>query len=491
MLALLAFPAQAASRTLANTRGTLTSTFTATSDDFAEAVALQSDGAIVAAGSTVGSGARAFALARYRPSGQLDGGFGTSGRVKTSIGSSGASAEAVAIQSDGKIVAGGASAANAPDFDFALVRYQPDGTRDASFGSNGTITTSFGPTTDTVEAIALQPDGKVVAAGSTGHPQQGDQDFAVARYKPNGSLDPTFGFDGKVATGFPSAADFANAVALQPDGKIIVAGATLTGLRSAFALVRYNADGTLDEGFGAGGQVRTSFADTSDIANAVAVQPNGKIVVAGYAFAAFHSDFALARYNADGTLDTSFGAGGKVTAFVGVGDNLAWALALQPDGKILAGGSGHPGSFALARFHVDGSLDQSFGSGGKVTTAVGPREEGMINALALQPDGKLVAAGWTMTCTNGDFALARYNTDGALDRTFAGDDKRCLVPAVKGKPLGAAKRAITRRGCTVGLVSRTFSRTVPKGRVVRQQPKPGTYCLPRMAVTLIVSRGKR
>lgn len=491
MLVLLAFPAQGGSRTLAAARGTLTSTFSARSDDIAEAVALQPGGAIVAAGSTVGSGARAFALARYGPSGQLDGRFGAKGRVTTSIGSRDASAQAVALQPDGKIIAAGASAAGAADVEFALVRYRPDGTRDASFGSDGRVTTSFGATVDTVEAIALQPDGKVVAAGSTGSPQQRNQDFAVARYEPNGSLDPTFGSDGKVTTGFPSAADFAGAVALQPDGKIIVAGATLAGFRSAFALVRYNADGSLDEGFGDGGRVATSFAETSDFGNAVAVQPTGKIVVAGYAFASFHSDFALARYKADGTLDSSFGAGGKVTTFLGAGDSLAWALALQPDGKIVAGGSGHPGSFALARYRDDGSLDQGFGSGGKVTTAVGPREEGMINALALQPDGKLVAAGWTTTCTNGDFALARYNTDGSLDRTFAGDEKRCLVPAVKGKTLAGAKRAIVRRGCSIGLVGRTFSRTVPKGRVVRQQPSSGTYCLPRMVVSLTVSKGKR
>jgi uncharacterized delta-60 repeat protein len=278
-----------------------------------------------------------------------------------------------------------------------------------------------------------------------------------------GSLDPTFGTGGKVITDFGNIADEAQAVAVQPDGKLVAAGNTFTGTDVEFALARYNRDGSLDTSFGTGGKVATGNFGTGSGAgaNAIAVQPDGKLVAAGWACASTDvypcNDFALARYNRDGTLDTSFGAGGKVTTdFTGQffsGDDRANALVIQPDGKLVAAGiadiPGEPTYFALARYNGDGTLDTSFGAGGKVLTKVADVSEAF--ALARQHDGKLVAAGWAAGTGTGsyDFALARYNPDGTLDTSFgaggtvttdfgAGQQDEAHALVVQGSKLVAA-----------------------------------------------------
>jgi uncharacterized delta-60 repeat protein len=472
--------------------GEVTTTFGLESDDVAQGLLLQSDGRIVAVGYRAGDGdSSEFALARYNANGALDPSFGTGGKVTTDFGF----ANAGALQPDGRIVAAGSNLVSRPDFDFALARYNSNGTLDASFGADGKVTTTFGPTTDYVEALALQPDGRIVVAGSSRSPEQRNGVFALARYSADGKLDPSFGTGGKVMTSFGSARDdSAEALALEPDGKIVAAGSDFLGAerRSVFGVARYTSDGSLDPSFGSGGMVTTSFGATSDIANAIVLQPDGKIVVAGYSFllSVGPSAFALARYTADGTLDPSFGAGGKVTTDFGPGGSTAWAVALQPDGKIVAAGTAGPGTFALARYNPDGSLDQSFGSGGKLTTAVAS-EEALAHALAVQGEGKIVAAGWSVTCTYQDFTVARYTLNGSPDPTFGSSQIRCVVPNVRGKELKAAKAAITRRDCSVGPISKAFSRTVKKGRVIDQYPRAGTQCSPGRKVVLLVSKGKR
>jgi len=479
-------------------RGEITTTFSLKSDDTADALALQPNGKVVVGGySTAGPHGSDFdfALARYSAGGKLDPGFGSGGKVLTVFGG-GSSVSALGLQPDGKIVAAGSVLVNRPDFDVALARYNPDGTLDPSFGSGGMVTTTFGPTADLMYAVVLQPDGKIVVAGGSGLIQQRDDVFALARYRPDGTLDPTFGSGGKVTTTFgPTSDDFVQALALQPDGKIVAAGVDFVAGRvgpSDFALARYRPDGSLDPTFGSGGKVTTDFASASDFGNALLLQPDGKIVVAGYSFQGTvgPSSFALARYDTEGKLDPTFGSGGEVTTDLGPA-GTAWAVALQPDGKIVAAGSGRPGIFALARYNPNGTLDPAFGSGGKLTTAFGPRDEGQASALVLQPDGKMVAAGWSNTCTYGDFALARYRPDGSLDSSFGSRVKRCVVPNVKGRTLAAAKREVKRRDCSVGPVGRVFSRTVKAGRVVSQFPRPGTECAAGAKVVLSVSKGKR
>jgi uncharacterized delta-60 repeat protein len=194
------------------------------------------------------------------------------------------------------------------------------GDLDPSFGVGGKVNTEFGGSTDIIEDIIVQPDGKIVAVGSGRPSEDGRQHFALARYMPNGSLDASFGEGGRTATAFIEPqydTSAAYAVALQTDGKIVAVGeAPAEGYyHSGFAIARYNTDGSLDASFGSGGGVVTPVDPntgccTGDAAFAVAVQTDGKIVVAGRT-GRYPEDFGLVRYNTDGSLDTSYGDGGR------------------------------------------------------------------------------------------------------------------------------------------------------------------------------------
>ncbi|HEV8167941.1 MAG TPA: delta-60 repeat domain-containing protein, partial [Pyrinomonadaceae bacterium] len=309
-------------------------------------------------------------------------------------------------------------------------------TLDPTFGSGGTVRTDFSGNIDQANAVAIQPDGKIVAAGSSFSSSKTVEDFVVARYNTNGTLDKRFGNNGKITTDFFRNVDSIEALAIQPDGKIVVAGfaqlAGAGGTPRVFALARYTSDGRLDSSFGSGGSLTTSFGGTFAVASAVMVQPDGKIVVAGTAdfnprVPGSGLDFALARYNANGTLDASFGDAGKIVFdFFGSFDQ-ANAAALQPDGKIIVVGSASYDSlnrdigFALTRFNADGSTDFGFASGGKQITSffdAGAK----ANDIVLQPDGRFVVAGTASDSATRpvatDFALARYNSDGTLDSSF-------------------------------------------------------------------------
>jgi uncharacterized delta-60 repeat protein len=340
--------------------------------------------------------------------GVLDPTFGSGGTVTTPIGSGSSAAHALAAQPDGKILAGGETSVGS-EGEFALARYNPDGSLDTSFGTSGKVTTAIGSLYDRIHAVALQADGKIVAAGGSEDPP--NYDFAVARYNPNGSLDPSFGTDGKVATPIAvSGGGEAYAIAVQTDGKIVVGGSS--GDNKDFVIARYNPDGSLDASFGTSGIVTTA----TGYVRALALLPDGKIVAAGGCCA--YPEFALARYNQDGSLDTSFGAGGTVTTSP-IGQGVGYALAVQPDGKLDVAGEidgFSSSSFALLRFNADGSLDASFGSGGWVMTPIGSSASG--HALALQPDGELVLAGYSSVGATHEFALTRYTADGSQAGEF-------------------------------------------------------------------------
>ena len=401
-------------------------------EDIAVAMALQSDGKIVTAGGTTISQTDVdFALARYNTDGSLDTSFGNGGRVITRIGSFDDAANAVAIQPDGKIVAAGISGSS-PNYDFALIRYNTNGTLDTSFGVGGKVITPVGSGNDEARAVLIQSDGRIIAVGSTGN--YPNTDFALVRYNTNGSLDTSFGVNGKVITtiGSGSSVDEARAAALQPDGRIVAAGHSYVGTQSPeFALARYNTDGSLDTSFGTGGKVVTPIGASGDTANAVAIQSDGKIVVAGYSSVGpINLDIALVRYNINGTLDNTFGTSGKVITPIGTSDEIANEVIIQPNGKIVAVGwseSSVPSyDFALVRYNMDGSLDTSFGVGGKVVTPIGDSTD-FGTAAALQPDGKIVVAGYSWVGPfNFDFALARYLGDSNTRQTqfdFDGDGK--------------------------------------------------------------------
>jgi uncharacterized delta-60 repeat protein len=372
--------------------------------DFAGTVVVQADGKLVMAGgaATANFGA-AFAVERFNSNGALDASFGTGGKVTTDFGGRFGGVTSVALQTDGKIVAVGGFVIGLFN-EFALARYSSDGTLDTNFGTGGKVLTDFGVSAQAM-SVALQPDGKIVVGGYAN--LDGGENFEVVRYNSNGTLDATFGTDGKVTTtfgvpeqGFSYA--LAYSLALQQDGKIVLAGeSTINGDRD-FALARYNTNGTLDPSFGTGGRLTTTFGN-NDVAFSVAVQPDGKIVTAGFGL----FKFALARYNSNGTLDPSFGTGGQVTTAIGGLNDGAKRLALQGDGNIVVAGRSYiNGDFhsALVRYNSNGTLDAGFGT---VTAIFGGESDDV--AIALQPDGKIVASGGATVDWNRNFALARFN----------------------------------------------------------------------------------
>jgi uncharacterized delta-60 repeat protein len=344
--------------------------------------------------------------------GDLDTTFGTGGKVTTQIGNTGSEALALALQADGKFVAAGYST-NGANVDFALARYNSNGSLDTAFGNGGKVTTDIGNADNTSLALAIQQDGKLVAAGSSFNGT--DDDFALVRYNSNGSLDDTFGTGGIVTTNLNNSSETIDAVAIQSDGKIIVAGYRLNGSFFDFALARYNSNGSLDDTFGTGGKVTTDFSGFDDLARAVAIQTDGKIVAAGEA----DTDFAVARYNSNGSLDTTFDGDGRVRTSISLFDS-AYDVAVQADGKIVAAGetgSGNNSDFALVRYESGGALDSTFDSDGIVTTAIGAGDE-FASSLAVQTSGKIVVGGFSFNGNNDDFALVRYNSNGSLDSTF-------------------------------------------------------------------------
>lgn len=380
----------------------------------ARSIAVQRDGKIVVAGIAFTAHKSDFALVRYNADGTLDTTFNRSGKVTTTIGG-GAGANSVVMQRDGKIVLAGYST-DAGKQDFALARYNTDGTLDTSFNNTGMVTCAVDTDNDQARGVAVQSDGRIVVAGHSSTDRKCT--FALVRYNTDGTLDTTFNSTGKVTTAIGSGKDDGYCVALQTDGKILVAGNSMgSGRGYEFALVRYNTDGSLDTSFNGTGKV-TTIIGRDGSSDSVAVQNDGKIVLAGSCFTSGQSEFALARYNADGSLDTSFNGTGTLTTAIGGGD-AAHSVTVQSDGKIVVAGSTTDGNanFALVRYNADGSLDTTFHLTGKVTTAIGSSHNlGYIgSSMALQSDGKILVTGYSFNTGRGYFALVRYNTNGDLD----------------------------------------------------------------------------
>jgi uncharacterized delta-60 repeat protein len=363
--------------------------------DQANALALQPDGKIVVAGSTVQGDSGDFAIARYNPNGSPDTSFGTGGKVTTDFGKSDF-AYGVALQADGKIVAVGTTAdVLTGASDFALARYNANGSLDTSFGGTGKVITDIAGGNDQANAVAVQPDdGQILVAGFT---KAATNDFAVLRYNPNGSLDPTFGGTGKVTTDFAGGDDIATAMALQPDGGIVVAG-----FGAGYEVARYNPNGSLDTTFNGDGTVVTTVGNGGR-GEAVTIQPDGKIVVAGYSFVIPGDAVVVVRYNADGSFDTQ-----TTTRFADLGNSYGYSVAIQPDGRIVAaGGTNH--DIDVLRETPSGNLDYGFGVYGKAGIPMLPGDG--AHAMAIQPDGKIVAAGSNYNGTDADFGVVRFIGD--------------------------------------------------------------------------------
>jgi uncharacterized delta-60 repeat protein len=385
----------------------------------AEGIAVQSDGKIIAVGFSSDRNYREkFATVRFHHDGTLDQSFGEGGIALTAVGANG-HASAIAIQSDGQIVVAGYSVTNETTGGITLVRYKSDGTLDRTFGKKGIAAPSVGSRFGSASAIAIQSDGKIVVGGGVNI--GGFDDFAIARYNPDGTPDQSFGNGGLVTTAIDKAGDSASAIAIQPDGKIIAAGRAKGDKKNYFALARYHSDGALDPTFGIQGVVKRSVGKGDSFAHALVIQPDGKIVAIGDSSTnpaeryQYTPVFSLARFNQNGSIDQSFGTDGEVTTNIGSSTSLASSAAAQSDGKIVVAGSavkaivdhGRVHRIVVARYTPGGVLDETFGTGGSATTEVGLGTD-TANSIAIQSDGKILAAGISRNGTHSDLALIRY-----------------------------------------------------------------------------------
>lgn len=350
------------------------------------------------------------AVPLYSQQPQLDTTFNFTGKQTTDMTDAGDNGRAMVVQADNKIVViGGAGGA------FGAVRYNTDGSLDGSFGKGGKAIVDFDVNlNDYAAAASLQSDGKIVLVGTLRANALMISNFAVIRLGPDGTLDTSFGSGGRVVTPVDETAeDMATAVVIQPDGKLVVVGRTLGTNLDYQAVVRYNPDGSLDTLFGTGGIVKTSIAGHRGWATSVAMQSDGKIIVGGGIHTAPNPPNAIYfgaifRYNSNGTLDTTFDGDGYVTFADGDTDGVR-AVAVQPDGKIVAATP----SLGIVRLNADGSFDNTFSGDGRLTAAIDPR------SITLNANGRITVAG----NHGGDFAVARYDVDGALDTTFSHDGR--------------------------------------------------------------------
>lgn len=326
---------------------------------------------------------------------EIDLTFDGDGILTTTIGT-GSGIGDLAVQKDEKIIAVGFSVQSGVN-EFTLVRYNPDGSPDSTFSGDGIVATTTG-VSSFGRTVALQTDGKIVVGGDSAN------QFTLARFNSDGSPDTTFGGDG-IVTRTVGTSSFGRDLIIQTDGKIILAGQANIGGVITAALARYNPDGTPDTTFDTDGVVTTPAGDV----RAAALQSDGKIIIAGQSA----SHFFLARYNSNGSPDTAFDSDGIVTTTIGTA-SFTMDLAIQPDGKIISSGSSTSGTtnLALARYNTDGSLDTTFDTDGIVTTTIVTSSLFNKHAIALQTDGKMILTG--------PLVLARFNTNGALDSTFNG-----------------------------------------------------------------------
>jgi uncharacterized delta-60 repeat protein len=392
--------------------------------DTAAGMAIQPDGKIVVVGDgTLGVTTWDFAVVRYNPDGSLDTSFGGTGIVHTPVGNSHDQATSVAIQADGKIVVAGVICNGVGNCSglgtsIAVVRYNPNGSLDISFNGTGIVVTSVGGSRDGAFSLAIQTDGKIVVAGTSFH--NPNSDIAIVRYNPNGSLDTTFGGIGKII--IPNGNNGGNnpSMQIQADGKVVVVGSSYNGSEYDFRLFRYQTDGSPDTSFNGTGNVISSAV----AATGLAIQPDGKMVVVGSSSDSnVGSGFAVVRYHSNGSLDTSFGGTGKISVPI---DGSAASVGIQADGKIVVvcNGNNPVTGFAVFRLNPNGSLDTTFNGTGKVTT----RLQGYVIALAIQADGKIVVAGGTddQLYDFYDFVVVRYQGDGATPTTACPNPIDCV-----------------------------------------------------------------
>lgn len=367
----------------------------------------------------------AFALG-FSQDGFLDTTYGNSG---FSVYNSGAYGQCLEVDVNQRMVIGTYNMNST----FKFYRFSSSNQLDTTFGSNGVTTINLGGEDALLKDMKIQSDGKIVAVGYWEDAGSANRkDFIVIRLNADGTLDTTFNGTGKLTVAFGTNEDIANAVAIQNDGKILVAGHSFTGSYRDIAIARINVDGTLDSTFGTGGKVTTDLAGNNDAALCIAINSDGKFAVGSYTYGAGSSnnfaDFGVAKYNTNGSLDTSFSSDGKhVVVISPSGNDKPEAIAFQSNGKILIGGSAFLNTsvrddFAIVRLNTNGTLDTSFNADGIFTTALGSSDD-TASAMKLLSDGKILLAGTVASGSYTDIGLIRVTTSGNLDTTFGTNGK--------------------------------------------------------------------
>ena len=383
-------------------------------DAYAGGIVIQNNKIVVSGYAINAEGLSAYVVTRYNDNGTPDASFNNNGKLEGTYQQGFTSFNATAVQTDGKLITAGLTF-NGKDYDFAVVRYNINGSLDNTFNQTGIQITDFG-TDDVANAIFIQTDGKIVVAGTSGN---FNGQFAVARYNPNGSSDLSFNNTGKAKLMMGISDDLAGLI-VQQDGKILLVGSTFKDANydlSYFAIGRLNANGKPDKTFGTDGKQFINFESSSSFAAAVAGQKDGKVLIAGRVFSAGKDKFAVARLNIDGSLDNSFSADGKQTNSFGDNDYFGQALAIEPNGKILLAGydqsnNGLVNLWSLVCYLPNGNLDVSFGKNGYQTTDMGPQLS-PTKSIAINADGKIAIGGG-----NGNFALLLYKNNGNPDSSF-------------------------------------------------------------------------
>lgn len=346
--------------------------------------------------------------------GSLDLSFGNAGKVITDFGGS-ENCASIAVQNNGKIVAAGTSY-NGNDYDLALARYNTDGSLDTTFGNGGLVIIDV-DSSEFLRSVAIQPDGKIVAAGYIIN-----QDFIVVRLNADGTPDNSFGTGGVVITDIAGTHGHATSVVIQSDNKILIVGEIYNGIKINIALIRYNTDGTLDNSFANAGIQITSIGSGNDGATSVALQTDGKVVISGSTFNGVAFDIFVGRYTSAGMPDNTFGNAGIQIVSASPYGNFANAVAMQTDGKIVVGGwimagpLGIQRDIVVMRLNTNGVLDNSFGNAGIRIAATDSADFGQ--SMVILSDGKIVVGGRRKTAQGFDFALNCYNPDGSLDTNF-------------------------------------------------------------------------
>ncbi len=378
--------------------------------NLAQTSVVQPDGKIIVAGEAGEPSPMKLAVARYNADGSLDSSFGNSGTLLIQVGPAKSYARNIAVQADGKILIG-AYTYDDVAADFAIVRLNENGALDNSFGNNG-ITIVDNGSHEIVDAMTILNDGKILLAGNNYN------DFLSARFNTDGSLDVSYGANGWIATGFDSSDSQVKDAALQADGKFLLGGYSYnnsTGVNS-MAVARYNEDGSMDTTFGTAGKVNINSGNNEDYAAAIAIQSDGKILIGGYTYVGdnpLRYDLVAVRLNTDGSLDANYGNNGiAISRAIENGQNYAEQMLLQPDNKlIIAGYASITDNYNLAmvRFDSNGNVDTTFGTEGKVSTDINGRSD-FGKTITIQPDNKIILSGYSYTNAGvAEIIVARYD----------------------------------------------------------------------------------